>query len=326
MRRKKIFQPPSFEVRRLVWIAVLVALIVWFLTYNARENTLFDSDPLGFSGFIAVFIGLGYSILIDRNQTSLLVRWHDAAIVDLNSTLRQEIENSVRARSIVWQVTFPAVLVILTIFGYTARGFEPFTEFSLVSFLCAFLVGLRLSRLISHGLIGQLLEDRNVPFSITIAHPDRTGGAAQIGTFYFLQASVLMVPVLWLSSSIFFLQTTDQYINQFWENHFLFLLIVTILIFVMAFLVPMLAFRRLMQNWKDTYLAEEISRVRAELLKYRSIQVPTVDQRKYHFVIAYELDNLMHLPNWPISSATRNWLISTIVFPLGMYFVDAVLM
>lgn len=311
-----------FWIKRVIWIAILVALIAWFLDYNARAPSRFDNaswfdgDPMSFSGFLAVIVGIGYSIMIDRSQTRLLTRWHDAAIIDLEPDTRAEIENALWRRSLAWQGAITGVLVILMIIGYANffSFFDPFSEFSIASFVCAFLVGLRLARLVSHGLIGQLIERRKVPFGMTIEHPDRTGGTAKIGFFYFLQASVMTVPVLWLLIWMLLIPSVEGYAS--WADHFFYLLLLAVFVFVLAFLLPMTAFRRVIRDWKRANVSGAVGEIRNELLKLRLIENPTSNQRQQRAQIAQQLDDLIHLPDWPISPATRNMFVTTFMLPL----------
>ena len=311
-----------FWIKRLIWIAVLVALIMWFLSFNARAPSIFgaaswfDWDPMSFSGFLAVIVGIGYSISIDRSQANLLSRWHDAAIIDLDPAARKEIEFVLRRRSLVWQVIIAGILVVVMIIGYANffRSFDPFTEFSMASFVCAFLVSLRLARLVSHGLIGQLVEAHKVRFGMTIEHPDRTGGTAQIGTFYFLQASVMTIPVFWLLVWMLLIPSIDGYAE--WADHFFYLMIIAVLVFIMAFLLPMRAFRRVIRDWKRANISDAIDEIRSELLRLRSIESPTTAERERRAEMARQLDDLIHLPDWPISPATRNVFVTTFMLPL----------
>lgn len=319
-----------FWIGQAIWLAILVALIACFLNYNARapiEPTYsgwFDTDPMSFSGFLAVIIGIAYSVLVDRSQTNLLSRWHDAAIIDLQPAVQAKIKNVLWRRLLMWQLIIAGGLVVVMIVGYINffTFSDLFNEFSIASFVCAFLVGLRLARLVSHGSLGRLIESQNVPFGMTIEHPDRAGGTTKIGIFYFLQASMLIVPVLWLLIWILQIRPSSEYSN--WTEHFYYLLIITVFVFILAFLLPMLAFRRVIRKWKRQNTLNAINDVRNELLRLRVITTPTRAQRQRRAEIAQQLDNLINLPDWPVSPTTRNVFVTTFMLPLianGVIFV-----
>lgn len=315
----------TFRVMQMIWIVLLFSLIAWFLDYNARYPAWMTSDPMAFSGFLAVIFGIGYSILVDRSHANLLSRWHDAAIIELNTDSRREIEKALQRHSIICHVIVVSTLVAVMIFGYTNfyRKFDPFSEFTVVSFTCALLVGMRLARLVNHGSIGRLVEDKAGPFGMTIEHPDRAGGTAQIGKFYFFQATVLVIPVFWLLVWILLIPSLEGYTK--WADHFFNLLILAIAMFFLAFVLPMIAFRRLIRDWKRANISNLIEGVRSELINLRSIERPTSVQRRRRAELARHLDGLIHLPDWPVSLATRNAFVTTVLLPLLVNFATSAL-
>ena len=331
---KRFSQLPLFWVEQLAWFVVLCALIVWFLSFNGRApctnngKSWFACDPMAFTGFLTVIISIGFSMLVDRDQGSLLSRWRDTAMINPDPKLFERLRSELRRRSRILLVALPLVFVVITIIGYTCiiSVFDPFAEFSLASFFCAFLVGLRVAKIISHSFIGRFVEKCDVPFGLTIEHPDRAGGTAQIGRFYFMQASVLAIPVLWLL--IWILPLSIPPLNRYeqWDTYFLYLLFGAVIFFVIAFVQPMIAFRRLIRKWKQTYITCEIEQIRADLLALRAIQKPTADQRRRRSDIAHDLDRLMHLPDWPVSLTTRNAFFTTVITfllpPIINIFVD----
>ena len=311
-----------FWINRAIWLAILAASILWFLHHNA--HTFDDSphhrwitrDPMSFSGFLAAIIGIGYSIIVDRSQMGLLSRWHKAAIIDLEPAVQADIKSALCRQSLIWQLIIAVGLVVVMIIGYINAFSSPalFSEFSIASFVCAFLVGLRLARLVTHGLLGHFIESRGVPFGMTIEHPDRAGGTAQIGFFYLLQASMLAVPAFWLLIWILLIPSFPQYSH--WSEHFYVLSLVTIIVFILVFLLPMLAFRRAIIKWKHRNTLGAINDIRNELFKLRLILTPTRVQRQRRTEIARQLDYLINLPDWPVSPTIRNVFVTTFMIPL----------
>lgn len=312
-----------FWISRLIWVTVLMALSAWFVTCDARvcvkpsySSSWFDADPMSFTGFVAVIVGIGYSIAVDRNQMHLLSQWNDAAIIDLKPADRAVIEHSLCRWSLVWQLLlgslFPVVMLISYIIVFDSR--DLLSEFSIASFVCAFLVGLRIARLISHGRLGRSIVRLSVPFELTIGHPDRAGGTAQIGTFYFLQASVLITPVLWLLIWILPIRALPEYPS--WTAHHSYFLVIALVVFILAFLLPMLAFRRIIRDWKHENYPIAVSNIKKELLKLREIRTPNLIQRQRQEKTAQQLDSLISLPDWPVSPTMRNIFVTTFMLPL----------
>ena len=288
---------------------------------------------MSFTGFLAVIVGIAYSVVVDRNPMHLLSRWHDAAIIDLKPADRAALERSFRRWSLLWQYVIAGIILGVLIVVYRTLfsrcnllendecsfskllpGQNLLSEFSIASFVCAFLVGLRIARLINHGRMGLCIVSRGVSFELTIEHPDRAGGTAQIGTFYFLQASVLITPVLWLLIWILQIRLTSDYSN--WITSYYWYLTIAFTIFVLAFLLPMLAFHRAIRDWKRKNYPGEVSIRKNELLKLRAINSPTLAQRQRRAETAQQLENLVALPDWPVSPTIRNVFVTTFILPL----------
>ena len=304
------------------WVVAIVALVVWFLSYNLRSPdslrgmTWLDDDPMAFSGFLAVIIGLIYGCSVDRSQSLLLYRWRDAALVDMPEHILSDIRAITLKDNLIWPAGVSLTLLSFMIFGYWQffTFFDPYSEFALASFACATLVGLRLGRLVSHGLLGRIISGKNMAFNIVVEHPDRTGGAAQIGSFYFFQASVVMVPILWLLAWILILPSYPQYYG--WGEHFFNLLIIGAFVFGMAFFLPMRSFNALIKDWKLRNIRERIEYARQELIELNLIDSPTSAERERRRELATYLHNLNNLPSWPISPVIRSAFVTTFVLPI----------
>ena len=175
---------------------------------------------MSFTGFLAIIVGGAYSVFVDRSQIEIIGRWHDATIFDISDDQRPVIEARIFRTSMIAQLSTAAFILIVTVIGYTNfySDLHPLSEFVIASFICATLIGLRLGRLASHGWIGRTLKVWNIRFSMTGEHTDRAGGLAQVGNFYLLQASVLIVPILWLLAWSILIPSLDSYSD--WGNLF----------------------------------------------------------------------------------------------------------
>ena len=340
-----IFEPSGFKARRRIWITLLIALCVWLLSciirasVNSADVSWIKTDLMAFSGFLTVLVGIAWSIYISVEPKSLLSRWHNAALINLNSHCRQRIARRLEKLAIRRQLVLALLLVASTIVGFAYKFsvpkecfdlyFFPFSayghscEFYIASIICALLVGLRLGRLISYGFIGGLLKKYNVPMDLTLEHPDHAGGTSQIGMFYLMQAAALLIPALWLLFWTIFSIRSGEY--KGWEFYFMWLLSINAVLFGIAFLVPVRRFREMMVKWKQENAADRIDQVRAELLNLRSIDNPTAEERDRRVTLAHDLDVLVHFPNMPVSPITRRLvftsLITSFVLPVLVSFL-----
>ena len=280
---------------------------------------------MAFTGFLAMIVGIGYSLYVGRNRAFLLPRLHDAAIIDLEPGLCEKIISETRWKWLFLILPFVFFVITFILYWKIFKSFKPFSAFWLASYFCAFLAGLRAAKHVGHGLIGGLVKKYDVPFRLTIEHPDRAGGTAQIGRFYFMQASVLVIPVVWMLAWILLLRdpTMERYLA--WQLSMYWFLFVAVIVFVFAFLRPMIAFCRLIRKWKQTHGTCEIDQVRAELLKFRSIPEPTAYERKRRSELAHDLDRLVHLPDWPVSLTISSAFFTTFVAPLLISVVNYLL-
>ena len=322
----------KFRARRWLWFFILITLSIWFLASIIRASVGHKdiawilTDLMALSGFFTVLLGIAWSIYVSVEPTSLLSRWNDAAIIDLTLHCRQDIEKNLQHIAHVSQLALATLFVTSTVFGFSyilkkseSCNFYLFCfsayghscEFFVSSIICALLAGLRLGQLVSYGFIGGLLKDRNVPFDLTIEHPDRTGGASQIGTFYLMQASVLMIPALWLFVWLIVSSYSENYTN--WWNYFLWLMLINMILFSLVFFAPVWKFRRMIVDWKQMNSAARIKTLRAELLKIRSTDNPNAWQRDRRLALARDLDVLVQLPNIPISPTTRRQLVTSLI-------------
>lgn len=308
-----------FWLTRSAWCLVVVGLLCWFYSTNIQPSF----DPMKFSGFLAVIVGLAYSIAVDRDHDALLEHWHVAGIIDLPPASRKALTQKTARESIVLQACGGLAILIIMYLGYEWIVAMPFPdEFFNASMICATLIGMRLGRLMAHGRLGRYLRTYRVPFWLTVGHPDRAGGLGRVGRFFLLQAFAVMAAILWLAIwSTLIAFGNDPGYDQ-WLSHFLVLLIVLIFIFCMAFLIPVISLRAKVLQWKRSNANPEISRLRSELADLRRSEWthPRVRERD----IVSELEEVILLPNWPIGPSTRSAFLTSVGIPLLVNITAAV--
>lgn len=78
---------------------------------------------MAFTGFLTVIISIGFSMLVDRDQGSLLSRWRDTTMINPDPNLFEKLRSELQQRSRIWLVALPIVFVVITIIGYSCRRF-----------------------------------------------------------------------------------------------------------------------------------------------------------------------------------------------------------
>lgn len=313
-----------FAICQALWVLVLLVLLYWFVDFNARVqqlhgvNSWFSADPMAFSGFLTVIIGVAYSVLVDRNQMAVVYSWQELAIFEVDEAIKNELERELVRMSFLWQCSIGVLVCLLMIVGYASvfplSGL--LSEFSLASFVCGLIVGVRLGRLASHGFLGRVLERRAAKFHIFVEHPDLTGGAAKVGAFYLIQASVVTIPIIWLVLWIVLFPYHSQY--AVWGEHFFNLIFLGFCIFFLTFFLPMRSFRRLIRNWKRVHLRREIEAVRSELHDLSDLLLTDARQQARRRELVLYLHQLSSLPSFPVSPLTRNIFVTTLVLPMAV--------
>ena len=301
---------PPFPVVKALWGFLILCLCAWFVDYNYRT----EPDPMTFSGFVAIIVGLTYSVFLDRSQLSVIDRWHRFCIFDITPPDMRGIQVRLFRTELIATPIVTCMVVFSTIVGYSSTQMNFDAEFMCASVVCATLVGLRLSRLVTHGMMGWTLKAKNVRFHLMIEHPDRAGGTAQVGNFYLLQASVLAVPALWLIFWVFEIRSFTGY-DQ-WTSHFYTLVLIVMLVFAVAFWLPMLAFRCFMSDRWHSHVWPEIARGRNELLKLLAAEIQGSADRARRRELTSYVQALNNIPAWPVSPATVGGFATVFLTPL----------
>lgn len=128
------------------------------------------------------------------------------------------------------------------------------------------LVGMRFGRMILYGRFGWILEASNIDLKIQVGHPDGIGGLKPIAQFYFYQATLLFIPILYLGLG--WLIMPDSPYDD-WRPMFGFLFIIAVMVQIAAFFVPLWGFHHDIKRQK-AQLAEEAEQIGQNLITLKS--------------------------------------------------------
>ena len=267
-----------------------------------------------FTGFFAVIVGLTWSVYLDQEPVDVIEEWRDSCIFDADTCEMDRIERAL-SRFFWWTIFVCIVLVLLaTVIGYRevySKGI-PLNEFTAASFLCAVSIGLRLSRLMMYVVMSWTLTAQKVRFFMVVEHSDGAGGFAQIGRFYLVQTSVLVVPAVWLAYWLWKISSSGTY--TIWVAPFSAFIVFVSVIFCLAFWLPIGAFRKQMIDLKCRHVRPEIERVRKELLDLVDVESPNADNLARRQALLDRVQALTGIPDWPASPGTlRTFLAGFVV-------------
>ena len=355
-RCRSIMDRWQFLLFQSLWSLFVIWMLWWFLNFNARISGSYHTfhlwlytDPMMFTGFVAVMSGLAYSVIVSCNPIKLIDHFHDSDIVVLNSDTRKKIIVDMRRKSFLCLPVISSIVLGIMSIGYSVAfdinrlelfrmGFPEFfrtdfsqpvtmiyeldtkffREFLAASLVSSIAVGLRFGRIIANGFTGSAIQVVKTSFVVAITHPDRAGGLGRIGSFCFWQASILVIPVIWLFSwsAAMFLDPEWESNGRAcgycrWQTHFLVLQVIPLICFLLGFLLPMLSIRRLIISWKKSNIPPLLTSIGAELHALRrecrrdSTKLPQMRQ------LTSDLHSLSNLPDWPVSPAMWRGFFST---------------
>ncbi|MDE0391289.1 MAG: hypothetical protein OXI57_04375 [Rhodospirillales bacterium] len=346
-----------FIATRLLWLSMIGGQCYWFYSMYIRAPVIFDgcswytADRMSFTSSITVIISLLYSVVVDRNHHRLMSEWQRAGILKIDATKWKDIRLHL-SRTQLKTTTLALGSIVVVMFAgfgweyylregkfentYTyvcngtklqLKGEESLAlhiEFLVATAVAVLLIGLRLGRLVTHGLLGQALRRHEIQINLVVEHPDRTGGLARIGDFYLLQCFVIVPVAAWLSVWLYFVPELGRY------EGWLPLLYLTIPLvaasFIAIFWLPMLSFRSAIREWKREYVDHKLEEKIDKMLSLtRAFDLSADDLVRRRILVDY-VHSLNSLPDWPVSHETRRrfFAISPIpaLSPLSSYVVN----
>jgi hypothetical protein len=201
-----------------------------------------------------------------------------------------------------------AGLVFLAFGAAFGRGLQEKAWFTIVAVAGGYLGGRPLGRAVAYGTLGVFLRRHGHEPVARPGHLDGAAGLKPVGDFYFFQAMVLAIPAVFLAVWWAVIPLLGRYTN--WRQSYLALLTVALAGEIMAFLVPMWSFHRVMKLQKEICLreADEISREVSDL-QLRLMSTEAEEEREaINHRLSLRMDRysaIDAMPTWPLDSGTR---------------------
>ena len=301
---------------------MILCLSIWFANFFIFDRSFsIYKNSMSFSGFLTIIFGLAYSVIIDRSKLAVIQRWRDLWILEFDCAKLENIILHLDRREIFATITITSLLVGATYIGYEIFYHMNLTQFHVVSLICAALVGLRISRLAAHGLIGSVLQAQDVGLNLIVDHSDRAGGTAEIGKFYLFNASVLLIPAVWLVIWIVNIPLIEDHPgkNNLWPAHFVILLAITSAIFVVAVWLPMIKFSQMMHEWKGLHLVPELASLKRQYFEICDGNASALGpaEGKSRQELVRRMHALTSISDWPVTpdSIGKHLSILSILLP-----------
>lgn len=327
---RRIFVPPLGARGEIVAIAAAtLVMVVWFL----GEWLAGFWDWLLLSGWCTyVFAFLLARTIPDRLEYTLSRLADRSALVATPEQLERfcmDLEDRAVSR---WAPAFGIVVALAlaasTIF-VMAPAFQAPSAFatsldSVASILSTvaillwtlayttfgYIAGCYLGRGASYGLLGARLESEGLPVRMMAGHPDGVGGLKPIGDFFFYQAMIVAIPAVFLAAWLF-LFSLPQFQEPYspWQKPVMGLLALVVFFEILAFILPLLQFHRVMVRQKSDLLRDadklsiKIAEIERRLSEGPLAERPSALQDLTHMTERFQ--TIEKLPVWPVDPATK---------------------
>ena len=286
--------------------------------------------------YVVALVGLWLSLWLEplyRRLTRQLRRdrilpWDDADITRVEA-LRHLLSR--------WVCGVVTVTVAIGFLHFHYRWSWPETALDREHFLSAVVLaaiaGHRLGTAAAMGWLGRTIARRDAELRLILGHVDGMGGARAFGEFLAYQGTLIAIPILFLSAWIAAMVAQPEVLAAVthWLPTYLALLIISLLISVFSFLLPLHRFASRFRQAKQQALQDWVEKSTADLARLRhqalsdarwSEASAAMEQTR---AITEVTDRLEQMPDVPVGLGLRSSLSVTTFAPLILLALELVL-
>ena len=313
--------PFDLLMRKLLWFVSLSAAFYYLWTFThrlGREDTLL----IHVTGFVAVAVGLCYSVLVDDDILRIACQLQADNTIQLNESRFHQISRRFRENSIMLQVILAIAVIVGVHFVEPTSGLHKLLSMDRSSvnwdYVGAFLffpglVGVRIGRIVANVINGYLITRRDYTTWLVVAnHPDKSGGVARFGNFYLKQSSVFLVPAIWMFIWIMLISYDDfvgsntlsecyGVMDAMWV-----MMVVCVLLSTLVFVVPMWRVSGSILSWKREN-ERDMDRLRTglkALTERPRWYMNSISRLRVKELVEY-LDSYVSMSDWGIHPSVR---------------------
>ncbi|MFK8115369.1 MAG: hypothetical protein AB8B91_24440 [Rubripirellula sp.] len=308
---------------------ICVGLVLVCLVYRQELMAFSSAKWATVSAWVLMAIGVTIAQKLEGRFEQMLQRLSDRSALSLSPAEFIEFRNQMRTRAStaasVGGIALPALLLLA--YFLTLSSFDWLTVGEIfVELICALLVGRHAGRGVLYGFLGKQLADEGIKVNMILGHSDHAAGLRPIGDFYFLQAIIAALPVVffafWVVMMPIWMATWPQSDPHFvsWKTTYVGFLIIALVLELTAFVLPMLFFHQQMKDQKRQLLpladqlSAELSHVQLErtarltALANPEIEIPfdTEHVGADPGQLVDQIALLESLPTWPLAPQIRN--------------------
>lgn len=302
---------PVFKFRFWLLSSILIAIYGFqFFTFGlefGRWWLLFTSS------YTTLIVGIIFAESIRGKLCNTFNRLVDRGAVRIpagveGDNIRKEFEADVAP----WSHRFAVVLAIALFIAFAVEYGPNFSKVQLAKTIGAtlggYIGGRILGPMVANGFFTQLIKAKGVEFLTQPEHPDGVSGLKPIGDFYFSQAILVAIPVLFLGIWAFVMMAGWAYPN--WAGQYLSLFFIAIILEILAFLLPMILVHGEMKRQKNILLIDADRSTRQIESLWRQFERATHlrgrralnDQINSRMARYHVIENMS---TWPVDIRTR---------------------
>ena len=320
LSRLPLCGPRTGKITR--WLLVAAFFLYLAYNYHGSENiALVEWDYLLLTGIAAFWFGLLVVASLDDEFNNMLSRLVERGVlpegIDQSSLTQLLDEKANLAARGIALISAVAMLLAFAVSVY----YEPRLDKALLALpesIGAYIAGCYLGRMVSFGRLSTHIAQTDWEIGIFPEHVDGVGGLKPIGDFYFRQAMIAAIPVLFLGIwSVIFPHWTGRDYSD-WADPYLGLLVIALIIMLAAFVVPMVKFHNLMVKKKREALleADKLSRQVREERESNEPDTEITDIANRIEVLRSRYWAIENMPVWPLHITTlkrfrRNYIVLT---------------
>lgn len=241
----------------LVLLTVLLSLFIFeFVTNGIR---LREWDHMFVSGYVAVVVGVFLSLDARRRMREAVQRLARRGVMSIPEDIEgYDFLERFEARVLSWSHRIALLIGALLLAVFLAAYWEDLPGIriaeTVLGTIAGYCVGRIIGRMIIYGFLGWTIRDEKITLTAFPGHVDGAGGFKPLGDFYFFQAVLLAIPVLFVGIWSLLIPAWDRYSG--WQDLFLVLFGVAIVFEVLSFVSPMWSIHEEMRNLKAAFQVE----------------------------------------------------------------------
>ena len=307
----------------------MFACISLLIVSAIHRDSLIAMDPANWasvSAWCLLIVGIVIANRLGGRFESMLERLHKRNAIEASQTqfnrLLEQTRKRARNAATAGSLILPLLLIASYAGVYAGEQWHStpridrlwFVGEVMLEVIAARLVGRYAGRGIAYGLFGRQLVKQRIRLTLIPGHSDSAAGLRPIGDYYFYQATITALPVLFFAFWVLAMPNwtkiwpgSDSDFEAQWKNTYLIFFLVTIGIELLTFALPLWFFHQQMSAQKKQ-MQSRVDELSARL--YRLQQSPAVEHRPFddgpeRGDLIEQIASLENLPTWPLAPDVR---------------------